>query len=191
MDQGEPAPAEKPARVPARPKPTPHLVPPKPSAPPVDPSVEPLKVGLPPHELARELLRRVEEASAYSRGRKERFRRNSSVLKLAGLGLSATATILLGWQNLDAWTGLAFSLIALTTVVGALEPFFAWRSLWVLMEESQHRFHRLRDDLAFYLSSTGPEDLDPERIHRMFAEYQEIWAGQSNRWLEFRRLNDR
>ncbi|NUT97798.1 MAG: SLATT domain-containing protein [Saccharothrix sp.] len=151
----------------------------------------PVKAGLTPSELALDLLARINEATEYGRSRKDRFRRRSAALKVSLLSLSATATIILGWQDLDFWTGLAFSLVALTTVVSALEPFFAWRSLWVLMEESQYRFYRLRDDLAHYIAATKPEDVDRARVEEMFAQYQAVWAQLSDRWLEYRRISDR
>jgi hypothetical protein len=61
---------------------------------------------------------------------------------VASLILSGASTIILGLQNLDFWTELGFSLVAIATRVNALEPFFAWRSRWVLMEETQYRFYR-------------------------------------------------
>ncbi|QFZ18021.1 SLATT domain-containing protein [Saccharothrix syringae] len=149
------------------------------------------KAGLTPHELALDLLARIDRARDYGRSRKTTFRRRSTALKVGLLALSATATIILGWQDLDFWTGLAFSLVALTTVFAALEPFFAWRSLWVLMEESQYRFHRLYDELAHYLAATPTGEVDAARVEAMFREYQETWAAVSTRWLEFRRISDR
>jgi hypothetical protein len=38
------------------------------------------------------------------------------------LGVS---TIIPGLRNLNGWTGVAFALVAVTTVVGALEPYIA------------------------------------------------------------------
>ncbi len=91
--------------------------------------------GLTTDELAHDLLTRIETANRYARTRKSRFRRSSTLLRLTALTLSATSTIILGLQNLGFWAGLGFSLVAVTTVVNAVEPFFAWRSRWVLMEE--------------------------------------------------------
>ncbi len=150
-----------------------------------------VKSGLTPLELAQDLLVRVDEATKYGRSRKNRFRLRSTLLKVSLLAMSGTATIILGWQDLDFWTGLAFSLVALTTVMGVLEPFFAWRSLWVLMEESQYRFYRLRDDLSHYVAAHDPDQLDRARIDEMFGQYQAIWAQLSDRWLEYRRISDR
>jgi len=143
--------------------------------------------GLTPLGLARDVIARIDRANEYARLRKNRFRWRSSAVKVGGLLMSATATVILGWQDLDVWTGLAFSLVALTTVVGALEPFFAWRSRWVLMEETQHRLYRLRDELSYYIASRPADELDGTEIKAMFDHYQGIWDALGNRWLEYRR----
>jgi hypothetical protein len=91
---------------------------------------DPPTPGLSPLELAHDVLGRIEKANEYARTRKSRFRRRAVSIRLVGLALSATSTIILGLQNLDGWTGTAFALVAVVTVVSALEPFFAWRSLW-------------------------------------------------------------
>lgn len=140
-----------------------------------------------PLELTRYLLARIDEAHAYARARRSRFRRSSSVLRIGSLALSAASTIILGLQDLDFWTGLGFAFVTVATVVNTLEPFFAWRSRWVLMEETQYRFNRLRDDVYFYLAATPPEELDLAKIRELFDQYQEIWDHLGNRWLESRK----
>jgi hypothetical protein len=152
---------------------------------------EQVKSGLSPHELALDLLARIDRAREYGRARVARFSRRATALKVGLLTMSATATIILGWQDLDLWTGLAFSLVALTTVFAVLEPFFAWRPLWVLMEESLSRFHRLHDDVSHYLAATPADRVDAAKIDEMFGRYQAIWDRQADRWLEFRRISDR
>jgi hypothetical protein len=147
---------------------------------------EPPPAGLTPLELANYVMSRIDHSSGYVRDRKQRFRANSSWLKLTGLALSATSTIILGLQDLDFWTGLAFALVAVLTVLGAVEPFFAWRSRWILMEEAAYRFHRLRDDITFYLAATPADDLDPAVLSAYFGSYQDIWVHLSERWLEHR-----
>ena len=99
-----------------------------------------LPSGLTPYETLLELKRWVVRANGYADNRKNKFRRLATMVKLMSLALSAVATVILGLQDLDFWTGLAFSLVALTTVVNAVEPFFNWRSRWVLMEEARYRF---------------------------------------------------
>src|SRR5262249_47494394 len=112
--------------------------------------------GLTPIELAHDLLSRIEVANSYARSRKQRFRATSAAVKVMSLVLGLAATIILGLQSLNVWTSIGFSLVAAVTVVNALEPFFAWRPLWVLMEETQHRFYRLRDDLTYYIAECQP-----------------------------------
>ena len=143
--------------------------------------------GLSPLELARDVLSRIETANTYARTRKHRFRWRSSAVRLSVLAMSTASTIILGLQPLNAWTGTAFSLVALTTVANALEPFFAWRSRWVLMEETQYRLYRLRDELTFYLAARREDEVEPATIAEMFQQYQEIWDQLGNRWLEYRR----
>jgi hypothetical protein len=95
------------------------------------------KPGLIPLELAQDLVARIEQGNAYARSRKNRFRSSSTVVRMISLILTVTSTIILGLQKLNVWTGIAFSLVAVVTSVNALEPFFAWRSRWVLMEEAR------------------------------------------------------
>lgn len=142
--------------------------------------------GLSPLELAQDLLSRIERGNTYARTRKRRFRRSSAAVRLATLALLVASTVILGLQDLDFWAGLGFSLVAVVTVVNTLEPFFAWRSRWVLMEEAQYQFYRLRDELTYYIAATEPSDLKPAKIKELFGEYQLIWDQLSKRWLEFR-----
>lgn len=81
-----------------------------------------------------------------------------------------TSRIILGLQKLNVWTGIAFSLVAVVTAVNTLEPFFAWRSRWVLMEEAQYQFYRLRDELTYYIAANEPDQLDESRLRDMFDE---------------------
>jgi hypothetical protein len=37
-------------------------------------------------------------------------------------------------------------MVAAVTLISALEPFLNWRSRWALMEETQYRLHRIRDE---------------------------------------------
>ena len=143
--------------------------------------------GLTPIELAQDLLSRIERANTYARTRKKRFRRSSAAVRITTLALLVASTIILGLQDLDFWAGLGFSLVAVVTVVNTLEPFFAWRSRWVLMEETQYQFYRLRDELTYYIAATEPDHVDPTKVRAMFDEYQQIWDQLGKRWLEFRR----
>ena len=147
--------------------------------------------GLTPLELAQDLLSRIDHGNKYARSKKHRFRSSSSAVRVISLLLTVSATIILGLQTLNVWTGIAFSLIAVVTTVNSLEPFFAWRSRWVLMEETQYKFYRLRDDVAYYMASNKPEELEETQIRQFFNRYQTIWDQLSDRWLEYRRAGER
>lgn len=139
-----------------------------------------------PLVVAERLLSEVRRGNSYAKAKKRRFRRNASVLKVVALVLSGASTVILGLQDLDFWASFAFSLVAITTVLSAVEPFFNWRSRWILMEEMQYRFYRLEDDLAYYLEKTAGDAITQEEVDQYFATYQELWHDVSRRWLEQR-----
>jgi hypothetical protein len=151
------------------------------------PKTPPLPAGLTPIQLAGLLKNWIDGAIAYSRRKRKGFQAASSLIKLGTVMLSAASTIILGIQDLDFWTGLGFALVALATVAGAIEPFFNWRSRWVLMEEQLHRFFRLREDLIMRVATTGEGELTHDDVRRLYDEYSEIWVSTSQRWLEYRR----
>jgi len=55
------------------------------------------------------------------------------------------------------------------------------------MEEAQHKFYSLRDEVTYYIAANQPDQLDESKIRKMFDEYQQIWEQLSNQWLEYRR----
>jgi hypothetical protein len=157
-------------------------------------SDQPIRSAVPAHglttaELAQDVLSRIERGNTYARSRKNRFRYISSVVKMTSLALAGASTIILGLQKLNVWTGIAFALVAVVTIVNTLEPFFAWRSRWILMEDTQYRFYRLRDELTYYIAATQEEQLDEAKIKEIFDEYQQIWDQLGSRWMEYRRAS--
>lgn len=133
------------------------------------------------------LQAKIAEALSYSRTRRRRFRRGSIAVRLVSLTLSGASTVILGLQNLTFWAGLAFSLVAITTVLAAVEPFFNWRSRWVLMEEMQARLHRLNNDLAYVVVKTGTDSLAQDQLDPFFERLQGIWDETSAAWVEYRK----
>jgi drug/metabolite transporter (DMT)-like permease len=105
--------------------------------------------ALAPQQVAARLQGQVGDGIAWARRRKARFRRSASAIRMLSLVLAVTSTIILGLQHLNFWTGLAFSLVAVGTLVSAVEPFFNWRSRWILMEEAQYKLQRIRDELDY------------------------------------------
>src|SRR4029079_5936210 len=100
----------------------------------------------------------------------------------------ALSTVVLGIGAIPAQTAIALPMVALVTVLGALETFFNWRSRWVLMEQAQYRLNRLRDQMDYYLVVTPSDQLDRETLDRFFIQQQHVWSDVSRRWIEFRAL---
>jgi hypothetical protein len=121
--------------------------------------------------------------------RKIRFRNRASAVKLATLALTASSTVVLGIQAIPSRASIALPMVALVTVLGALETFFSWRSRWVLMEEAQYRLNRLRDEMDYYLVATPSAEMHKDHLDQFFEEQQAVWSDVSRRWIEFRKLD--
>jgi hypothetical protein len=121
--------------------------------------------------------------------RKRRNRRRASVLRLTALCLTAASTVVLGIEAIPNRQWVALPMVALVTVLGGLEAFLSWRPMWVLMEETEYRFHRLREKIDFHLVVTPAADLTLDQLREFFAEQQNIWDDTSQRWLGFRTLD--
>jgi hypothetical protein len=110
-------------------------------------------------------------------------------VKIASLMLAALSTVVLGIEAIPNRNWFALPLVAAVTVLGALETFFNWRSRWVLMEETQYRLNRLRDEIDYYLAVTPSNAVEREALDRFFSDQQLIWSEVSRRWVEFRALD--
>ena len=138
------------------------------------------------------LIRFRDQVSAdmdWADSRKARFRARASYAKVVALALTAASTVVLGIPAIPDRTAIALPMVALVGLLSALEPFFNWRSRWVLMEEAQYRLNRIRDEMDYYQVATPAADLDRERLHRFFVEHQNTWNDVSRRWIEFRKLD--
>jgi hypothetical protein len=121
--------------------------------------------------------------------RKARFRTRASCAKVTALALAAASTVVLGIPAIPNRAAIALPMVALVILISALELFFNWRSRWVLMEETQYRLNRIRDEMDYYLVTTPAADLDRDRLRRFFADQQNIWCDVSRQWIEFRKLD--
>ncbi|MBR7828700.1 SLATT domain-containing protein [Actinospica sp. MGRD01-02] len=121
--------------------------------------------------------------------RKARFRARASWAKILTLALTAASTVVLGFTWLPARASVALPMVALVTVISALEPFYNWRSRWILMEETQYRLQRLRDEMDYFLVTTPTADVRKSDFDGFFRDHQKIWAETSRRWIEYRRLD--
>jgi Protein of unknown function (DUF4231) len=119
--------------------------------------------------------------------RKDRFRARASWAKVFALVLTAASTVVLGLTGIPDRAAIALPMVALVTVISALEPFFNWRSRWILMEEAQYRLNRLRDEMDYYLVTTPTGEMRRAALERFFREQQDIWSDVSKQWIEYRR----
>lgn len=146
-----------------------------------------LSSGLSNLDLAVKVREGLYEAKGYARWRRRSWRRMASSTHILVLGLSAAATVVLGLADLDGLGQWGFVFSALVTTVSAVEPFFNWRSRWVLAEEALAKWHRLEEDLATYVAATAAQDLQQEKILEFYSGYCDVWEDFSNRWIEQRR----
>jgi hypothetical protein len=121
--------------------------------------------------------------------RKVRFRKQASRTRIATLALTARLTVVLGIPAIPDRTSIALPMVALVTLLGGLEPYFNWRARWVLMEETQYRLNRIRDEMDYYLVITPEADISQDKLHDFFKAQQEVWSDVSRRWIEFRKLD--
>jgi hypothetical protein len=121
--------------------------------------------------------------------RKVRFRKRASRARIGTLALTAGSTVVLGIPAIPDRTSIALPMVALVTLLSGLEPYYNWRSRWVLMEETQYRLNRIRDEMDYYLVTTPEADLTHDRLNEFFKAQQEIWNDVSRRWIEFRKLD--
>lgn len=146
------------------------------------------RADLSPREIAVHFRDLVSADMDWADSRKVRFRRSASRVKLWSLILAGLSTVVLGIEAIPGRSWVALPLVATVTVLGSLEAFFNWRSRWVLMEETQYRLNRLRDEMDYYLTVTPSAEVQREALDRFFAE-QQIWNDVSRRWIEFRVLD--
>jgi hypothetical protein len=121
--------------------------------------------------------------------RKIRFRARASRTRIATLALTAGSTVVLGVPAIPDRTSIALPMVALVALIGGLEPYFNWRSRWLLMEETQYRLNRVRDEMDYYLVITPEADISRDKLDEFFKDQQEIWSDVSRRGIEFRKLD--
>ena len=141
--------------------------------------------GLDDLTLAHMVKERCEAALSYAENRGPKWRRLASLTKLASLALSAAATVILGLSSLSPLAAAGFVCSALVTTLGAIEPYFNWRSRWVLAEKALHEWHRVDDDLELYVAAARP--IDREMLLEFDRRRAATWNDFSEQWLVARR----
>ena len=150
-----------------------------------------LKSGLSALEIANLVNSRFELAVNYANTRRNSWRAGSSLVHWTTLGASAAATIVLGLSNLGTLGSIGFILSALVTTISAIEPFFNWRSRWVMAEEALADWYRGQQELELYISSTPEEAIDLTVIHSFDTARDATWRRFSKQWIAERRSGAR
>lgn len=145
-------------------------------------------------EKAEWLLNKIKESIAIVGDKRRKNQKRASIIKMALLVLSGSATILLG-LNLSGqeliFKSIAFVFSVFVTSLTALEPFFNYRALWVEQEQAKAKLHRLEDRLVFYLTGKNNNNISLEAIASINEDYQNIWEELSNAWIKERRLGSK
>ncbi|WP_308798969.1 hypothetical protein [Agromyces silvae] len=147
----------------------------------------PLSPGMTDLELAEAVRSHIREAKEYARWRRGGWTFWATASRVLAFGLSATATIVLGTSN-PAWpVNLAFICSALVTTVTTLEPFFNWRTRWVLADAALADWHQLEDELYFHVASRKESELDRDALLEFQDRNSAIWGQLSSEWVAARR----
>ncbi len=136
-----------------------------------------------PTELARFMDGMIAEAIQRSDARMIRYRGASVTVRLVGILLAGSATIILGISKLPAPANIAFSFTAVITLVNSLEPFFNLRSIWVIQEEALAAFRGLHEELRFSIAESTAGKVDEKRLRDIFERYEQVWASSSASWI--------
>jgi hypothetical protein len=143
--------------------------------------------SLKPKDLSEFLDRMISEAIERSDFRMSRYRAASVGIRILGIALAGSATIILGVSNLPPLANVAFSFTAIITLVNSLEPFFNLRSIWVIQEEALASFRGLHEELRFHVAGAVNGEVDHESLRIIFQRYEQIWAASSSSWIGERR----
>ena len=119
--------------------------------------------------------------------RRRHFKSSAARVKIATLVLTAASTVVLGIDGIPERAAIALPMVAMVSVLTALDAYFSWRSRWILMEEAQYRLQRLRDRMDFYVVTTPEASIEKAELIEFFDEQQAIWADVSKRWVDYRK----
>jgi hypothetical protein len=145
--------------------------------------------GMTPVELAQYVQKRLEGAREYTRQQRRTWRGLATATHLSTLAISATATIVLGFAVLDVWGSIGFALSAIVTTATAIEPFYNWRSRWVLAEEALAEWYRIEERLTMFVAATPESELTKAHILEFDAQFDKTWSTFNKQWLRSRRNN--
>lgn len=151
----------------------------------VEPTYE-LAPGRSNLQLAESIRTNIRDAKTYARWRRKQWSVRATVTQVLMFALSAGSTVTLGLAERDLFSSIGFVFSALVTAGSAIEPYFNWRSRWVLAEEALASWHEIEDALCTYVASNEVEALDRETILEFDRRRASTWERFSEKWLSRR-----
>lgn len=142
---------------------------------------------LSPLEFASSIQQKFYEDRNYVRVKRRRWAAGAITIRLLALGLSGTATILLGLANLSGPAAWGFALSALVTLITALEPFFNFRARWVSADEALANWHSAEEQLQSYISTHPSAQINNSSLLEYDRMRRDEWGRFSQEWLSARR----
>lgn len=146
-----------------------------------------LHTDLAPDALASYVQVRLRAARRYVQRQRNVWRALATTTHLTTLTLSAAATVVLGFARLTGLGSLGFIFSALVTTIAAIEPFYNWRSRWVISEEALAEWYRIEEDLTIYVASNPTKSLDTILIMAFDKRFVGVWETFNRKWLRSRR----
>ncbi|MBO9051421.1 hypothetical protein [Curtobacterium flaccumfaciens] len=154
---------------------------------PAAPKAEALATGVAPIDLANQVREQFYKDRNYLRLKRRRWAIGAVAIRLIALGLSSTATILLGLSELSGPAAWGFALSAIVTTVTALEPFFNFRSRWISADEALAGWHRAEEELTTYAATTPAANMELAKVVEYDQMRRDEWSRFSQEWLSDRR----
>ena len=97
---------------------------------------------------------------------------------------------MLGFAELNGLAAAGFVCTALVTTIGAVEPYFNWRSRWIMAEEAMHEWYALEQKLIWYVGTTPQQNLDASQIMKIDLKRRSVWDQFGQQWIEQRRHSE-
>ncbi|AFZ60230.1 DUF4231 domain-containing protein [Anabaena cylindrica FACHB-243] len=112
-------------------------------------------------------------------------------IKFISLAIASLTTILLGINGLNTsnkliFQNIAFSLSAMTTFLTVWDTFLNHRGLWIRYTATLNELYELRDNLE-YLCTDEMENIDKEKLDKLYQQYQIIFEETNKNWTELRK----
>ena len=124
------------------------------------------------------------------RKRSDSNRDRSAMMGVSTIIFGACVTVFLGWRREQGevlFKNLALIWGVWVTVIGSIERFFNYRTVWLEQTVTVLKLHAWKNEIEFYrLDREENTPIDEKKVHGCFRQYQEIWDTVSEEWSQRR-----